>query len=77
MTRKPSEVITYKISLIAIPYDHREKTIPIWFCVCNSLIRLFPETNHVVDKIFRSKHDIILGKYFNVFEDVFEKSNIL
>ena len=77
MTRKPSEVITSKISLIAIPYDHREKTIPSWFCVCNTVIRLFPETNHVGDKIFRSKHEIILEKYFNVFEDVFEKSNTL
>ena len=37
-------------------------------CVCNSVIRLFPETNHVGDKIVRSKHEIILEKYFNVFE---------
>jgi len=43
--------------------------------VCISLIKFFPETNHVEDKIFRSKHEIILEKYFNVFEDVFEKSN--
>ena len=43
----------------------------------NSVIRLFPETNHVGDKIFRSKHEIILEKYRNVFEDVFEKSNTL
>ena len=75
MTRKSSEVITSKISLIAIPCDHREKTIPSLLCVCNSVIRLFPETNHVGDKIFSSKHEIILEKYFNVpvFEDVFEK----
>jgi len=33
--------------------------------------------NHVCDKIFRSKYEIILEKYFNVFEDVFEKSNTL
>ena len=38
--------------------------------VCNSVIRLF-------DKIFRSKHELILEKYFNVFEEVFEKSNNL
>ena len=42
-------------------------------CVRNSVIRLFPETNEVGDKIFRSKHEIILEKYFNVFE----KSNTL
>jgi len=41
------------------------------------VIRLFPETNHVGGKIFRSKHEIILEKYFNVFEDVFEKSKKL
>ena len=46
-------------------------------CVCNSVIRLFPEINHVGDKIFRSKHEIILEKYFNVFEYVFDKSNTL
>ena len=62
----------HDISLIAIPYDHREKTIPSLLCVCNSVIRLFPETN-VGDKMFRSKHEIILEKYFNVFE----KSNTL
>ena len=45
--------------------------------VSNSVIRLFPETNHVGDKIFRSKHELILEKYFNVFEEVFEKSNTL
>ena len=67
------EVITSKISLIAIPYDHREKTIPSWLYVCNSVIRLFPETIRVGDKIFRSKHEIILEKYCNVFE----KSNTL
>jgi len=77
LTRKPSEVITSKISLIVIPYDHREKTIASWLCVCNSVIRLFPETNHVGDKIFTSKHEIILEKYFNIFEDVFKKSNTL
>jgi len=71
LTRKQSEVITSHISLIAIPYDHREKTIPSWLCVYNSVTRLFPETNHAGDKIFRSKHEIILEKYFNVFEDVF------
>ena len=77
MTRKPPEVTTSKISLIGIPYDHREKTIPLWLYVHNSVIRLFPETNHIGDKIFSSKHVIILEKYFNVFEDVFEKSNTL
>jgi len=41
--------------------------------VRNSVIRLFPEINHVGDKIFRSKHEIILEIYFNVFEDIFEK----
>jgi len=71
--RKQSEVITSKISLIAIPYDRREKTIPSWLCMCNSVIRLFPKTNHVGDKIFISKHEIILEKYSNVFE----KSNTL
>ena len=54
----PSEVITSKI----FPYDHREKTIPSWLRVYNSVIRLFPETNHVGDKIFTSKHEIILEK---------------
>jgi len=77
LTGKPSEVITSKISSIAIPYDHREKTFPSWLCVYNSVIRLFPETNHIGDKIFRSKYEIILEKYFNIFEDVFEKSNTL
>jgi len=77
LTKKPSEVITSKLSLIAIPYYHREKTIPSLLCVYNSVIRLFPETNHVGDKIFISKHEIILEKHFNVFEDVFEKSNTL
>ena len=47
-------------------YDHREKAIPQWFSEYNSVIRLFPETNHFVDKIFRLKHEIILEKYFNV-----------
>jgi len=75
LTKKTPEVITSKISLILIPYDHRQKTIPSWLCVCNSVIRLFPETNPVRDKIFRSKHELMLEKYFNVFEDVFEKSN--
>ena len=58
------------MSLVAIPYDHREKTIPSWLCVCvcSSVIRIFPEINHVGDKIFTSKHEIILEKYFNVFE---------
>jgi len=42
------------MSLIAIPYD--------------SVIRLFSETNHVGDKIVRSKNEIRLEKYFNVFE---------
>jgi len=41
------------------------------------VVRIFPEINHVGDKLFRSKHEIILEKYFNVFEDVFEKSNTL
>jgi len=41
------------------------------------VIRLFPEINIVGDKIFRSKHEITLEKYFNVFKDVFEKSNPL
>jgi len=39
--------------------------------------QIISETNHVGDKIFRSKHEIILEKYFNVFVDVFEKSNTL
>jgi len=77
LTRKQSEVITSKISLIAVPYDHREKIIPSWLCVWNSVIILFPETNHVGDKIFRSELEIMLEKYFNVFEDAFEKSNTL
>jgi len=77
LIRKPSEVITSEILLIALPYDHREKTIPSWLCVCNSVIILFPETNYVGDKIFRWKHEIMLEKYLNVFEDVFEKSNTL
>jgi len=37
-------------------------------CVCNSVTRLFPETNHVGDKIFRSECEIIFEKYINVFE---------
>ncbi len=41
------------------------------------VIRLFPDTNHVGEQIFRAKHEIILEKYFNVFENVFEKSNTL
>ena len=56
------------MSLIAIPYDHREKTIPLWLCVSNSVLRFFLETNHVGDKRVRSKNEIILEKYFNVFE---------
>jgi len=31
----------------------------------------------LVTKIFGSRHEIILEKYFNVFEDVFEESNTL
>ena len=77
MTRKQSEVITSKISLITIPYDHREDNSFMVVCVCNSVIRLFPETNHVGEKIFRSKHEIIFEKYSNVFEDLFEKPNTL
>jgi len=61
--------ISLKISLVAFPYDHREKTIPSWLCVCNSVIILFSDTNHIGDKIFRSKHELILEKYFNVFEE--------
>ena len=55
-------IIEDNLPLIAIPYEHTQKTIPSWLCVCNSVIRLFPETNHVGDKIFRSKHEIILEK---------------
>jgi len=29
------------------------------------------------EKIFSSKHELILEKYFNVFKNVFEKSNTL
>ena len=46
-----------------------EKIIPSRLYVHNSVIRLFPETNHVGDKIFRSIHEIMLEKYFNVFEE--------
>ena len=68
LTRKPSEVIT-KISLIEVPYEHREKIIPSWLCVSISMIRLFPEANHVGDNLFRTKHEIILeNKYFNVLK---------
>ena len=78
LTSRPSEVVTSKSLLIEIHYDHRVKTIPscvcVCLCVCISVIRLFPETNDVDDKIFRSKLEIILEKYFNVFVDVFEKS---
>ena len=65
MTRKSSEVIT-EIALIEIPYEHREKIIPSWLCVFISMIRLFPEANHVGDNLFRTKHEIIVEKYFNV-----------
>jgi len=56
-------------------WSQREDNSFMVVCVCNSVIRLFPETNHVGDQFFKSKHEIILEKYFNVFEDVFEKSN--
>ena len=41
------------------------------------MIRQFPETNDVNVKIFRSKLKIHCLKYFNVFENVFEKSNTI
>jgi len=49
-------------------WSQREDNSFMVVCVCNSVIRLFPETNHVGDKIFRSKHEIILERYFYVFE---------